>query len=280
MSGFSTGSSANDWFTSSARQDVYASTTQLPLVAIGDCNGGCACDDGCCDSYCRTIIVDAEATFLKYGQEGGVVDEAGVNGSFSYEIAPRLTVGVMRDDGFGVRSRFWSFDHSTVSGAGQPIEVDTYTIDGEFFQVIDLCHGTSLDIAGGIRYLNFDILMGPDFVGHFHGFGVTTGLNLRKEVLSGALYAKSRFSLLADDLTARNGTVPAVTRFDHPVTQIELGIGYEAIRYLDSGAVLRLRGGIENQQWLSIVPGTVAINEDVVNDAAFFGFVTGVAVEY
>jgi hypothetical protein len=64
--GFSHTSSAYDWTTLSGDQDVYASTTRLPLVAIGDCTGdaGCmdSCDD-CCDCignwYDNTLVFSA-----------------------------------------------------------------------------------------------------------------------------------------------------------------------------------------------------------------------------
>jgi hypothetical protein len=193
MGGLVSTSSAFDW--SGAHQDVYASTTQLPLVAIGDCTGDSACADDCCDSCGGSIVFDIELTFVKYGQEGGVTDALGAPGSFDYEIAPRIELGYVRDDGFGVRGRFWWFDHSASSTIGNAIEVDTYSVDGEFFQIIDVCNATTLDIAGGVRYLNFDqtAALGigglPPNVSHFDGFGLTTALAMRKQALNGNLYA-------------------------------------------------------------------------------------------
>jgi hypothetical protein len=62
---------------------------------------------------------------------------------------------------------------------------------------------------------------------------------------------------------------------------VELGVGYEAVRYLDNGSVLRLRAGLENQQWLSIVNYSSAGGfHDFVYDASFFGFVSGIGLDY
>src|SRR5262245_21942839 len=54
-SSFSNSSSAYDWTTLSGDQDVYASTTRLPLVAIGDCAGDAGCYDACDDCGCGCI---------------------------------------------------------------------------------------------------------------------------------------------------------------------------------------------------------------------------------
>ena len=53
--GFANSSSANDWTTLGSDQDVYNSTTRLPLVAIGDCDGEAGCVEACDDCGCDCI---------------------------------------------------------------------------------------------------------------------------------------------------------------------------------------------------------------------------------
>jgi hypothetical protein len=53
--GFANRSSAYEWDALGSEQDVYSSTTLLPLVAIGDCTGDSACDEACDDCGCGCI---------------------------------------------------------------------------------------------------------------------------------------------------------------------------------------------------------------------------------
>lgn len=299
-------SAADDgMFLPNDQADVYAATTIVP-PQYGEDQISFVADDGG-QPYWSTIC-NVELTFLRFGLEGGVVDNAGEAGTFGISLSPRLELGRQRDDGVGTRVRYWTYNQSTVTvdnpdieeASGQTISANTFVMDGEFVQDIDLNNLTSLEVAAGVRYLEFDLDLGTHAVAndiryksHFDGLGITFGTVLRRQARYGNLYAKARGSLLMDDIELSGKSIvdPAsdskVVGNDHPVTQIELGIGYEKARYFDNGAVLRVRVGLESQQWLSVaarksegagVP--LRATPDNGTDAAFAGFLVGGELSY
>lgn len=71
-----------------AFQDVVADPTQAPIDVGASC-----CDTCCCSSW----VADAELLLFKFFESDGVSQsQAGTNGSFDYELAPRLTLGSNR----------------------------------------------------------------------------------------------------------------------------------------------------------------------------------------
>src|SRR2546425_5398367 len=115
------------------------------------CEGGCGADIGCgCDSCgcggcCGQggIWASAELMWFKYHRADGarVSNETSTNGDddvpFDFEASPRFSLGFVREDGLGVRVRYWKFDHTAIKGAGtgdqDALSVNTYTLDGEVF---------------------------------------------------------------------------------------------------------------------------------------------------
>src|SRR5262245_23029646 len=85
----SSAASAYDWKILGGDQDVYASTTRLPLVAVGDddgdiaADGACveACDDCCCD--CIGNWYDNTAVFVASDAWKGIGDFF-FNNNFGY----------------------------------------------------------------------------------------------------------------------------------------------------------------------------------------------------
>src|SRR5205085_11483622 len=92
---------------------------------------GCGCEScGCGDSCCHStgIWASAELMWFKYHRADGArvsnetTNAAAVPGdddvTFDFEATPRFTVGYVRDDGLGVRARYWDFRHTQANGVG------------------------------------------------------------------------------------------------------------------------------------------------------------------
>jgi hypothetical protein len=243
---------AFDWTMPGANQDVYASTTRLPLVAIGDCAADCACDDFCCDSCYGGLIVDADLLFLQFHQNAAFL----ADDVFNYDPSVRLTLGFQNADGLGVRTRLWDYDHSGADAVnGLIFGVDTFNIDMEAFQAIQLTDLTSVELSLGIRYNDFRESVSDGVIEEqvsFAGFGGIAGIKARRQMLGGAAYANVNSAILMDDVTfSLTGDPPLapITLFDSVVTQTEIGAGYEWCRYTESGAKIWLRAGYEWWVW-------------------------------
>ena len=169
-----------------------------------DCCGisGLGCGNGCGDSWFSGAYADVELNFMKSTKEGGVENAFGAGGTFDYEITPRVTLGVLRSDGLGIRTRFWDFSHTarSVGAAADDIQVDAYTWDLEVFERIDLNCNTSIEWSGGVRYTDLieDLSSGGDFA-QTTGFGGVVGLQLNRAVGRGEFYGRARFSIMSDD---------------------------------------------------------------------------------
>jgi hypothetical protein len=285
MGGLRSTASAYDHFTSGMAQDVYASTTQLPLVAINDCSGYAGCDGACdscdcCDCCGQSAwIVDVEALFFRYGRVDGTQNV--ITGSpvqFDFELAPRLTVGYVGSSGLGFRIRYFEFDH-TATGGLDSIDVNTFTIDQEFFENVQLTDYTSVEFSGGVRYvefeerLNFPVLTEQTI---FRGFGGIVGMQVNRQFWNGDLYARARGSILMDE---KSFASPATNLVDAVVSITEVSLGYQINYDLSSGALLTLRSGVEWQHWtdFSVSQNT---NGDTESSVGFAGFVLGGGLTY
>ena len=101
VGGQSSTASAYDHFASGMAQDVYASTTQLPLVAINDCTGYAGCDTGCdsCGDCCSGgCYFEVEFLFLQYlrAEDCGWVTTANEQVNGNMEVAPRISLVTSR----------------------------------------------------------------------------------------------------------------------------------------------------------------------------------------
>jgi hypothetical protein len=172
----------------------------------GCCNSGCgSCCDSCCDMCCDTCcstgcgwVAGGGVMFLKphwdsnpaiYEIDGNALRN--VDFDHDFEAAPFGWVGYVGDTGFGVRARWFEFDHSSdVSFIGNgdqalpflfPIGLLTADLlDGAAVDVLSnlnldvwdfeatqtICHGCwTWQGSAGVRYLHisqrYDLLAGP-----------------------------------------------------------------------------------------------------------------------
>lgn len=236
-----------------------------------------------------TATFDVEFTFLRYAQEGGVMDLAGSPGQFGLDLAPRFELGYELADGLGTRFRYWFYDEDTRSAANNVIAVDADYFDMEIFQRLGVGCNTDLEISGGFRFLEFgqssgNAAMPAAATFKTDAFGGIVAIQSRTQVLRGALYARARWGILQGDATVTSFTpgpmvVPS-TANDSTIQQLELAIGYEIARCTDWG-LLTLRLGAEWQQWanVAIADTTFLGINDKMEDVSFAGIVFGVGFE-
>ena len=254
-----------------AQDDMVDPMQDAPADVVMEC---CCCDSG-------GWIFGAEATFFKFLDSNGVNDFGGFalanRGRFDYEVNPRLTLGYAGCDGLGMRVRYWQYDENTLSNNGNVISVDTYTIDFEVFQCIDLGSCTSVEISGGIRYNEFDmfregvVLDGND---SFQGFGGIVAIEANRQLnCNWSAYGRFRQVILSDDFFANQ--IGNDSEFDgiRDVTEVALGINYHGCRWT-------LNAGYEWHLWSNYTRGTSANLDIETSDVGFAGFVLGAELSY
>jgi hypothetical protein len=266
------------------KEAIPAPAATLTCAPVIDSNGHH--NNGQCR---RGFIFDFEATFMRFHREGGVADVAGGEAEFDLDFTPRLEVGYVLDNGLGVRGRAWRYDASATSSNDLDINVESTVIDLEAFKAVNLGCAT-IEISGGVRLLDFEHQLevpGTTFTSDFEAWGLTVGLTGRYQAFGGAFYAKGRWSVVMEDIDliiASGGATSTFTARDHSASQIEVGIGYERAFCLRNGAVLRIRAGLEFQQWTSMVVTTPAPNTfgafDRTQDVGFGGVVLGVGLDW
>jgi len=255
--------SASNWLTRSADENnVYSSTTQLPLTDISGCDE--YCDDGCetcdeCGDSCHWWFSEAELLVLQYHREDGMrvgdlapTEDVGPDAN----IAPRLSFGYITPGGLGVRLRYFEFDQSMAANeANSFLNVDTMVFDAEFFERFSLNYNWTMEGSFGVRYTDFaEVMLDQDAaletrLNEFKGWGLIGGLELRRQICWGALYGRLRHSILTDDhLWVNNGS--GTDNLAETIVSIsEINVGYELARNLSSGAILYFRTGGEYQLW-------------------------------
>jgi hypothetical protein len=247
-------------------------------VAVDDVADDCG--KGCCDVCCdqSSFIFGAEVTFFKFHEANGVNDADFNDASFDRDANLRLTAGYVGCDGLGARVRYWEYDESALSVANNPIFVDTYTLDFEVFQQIELGSCTCVEVFGGLRYNEFDFFRDDGAIADdqhaFDGLGGIIGLEVHRDLCNGlGLYARLREVIMADDANffgaggEENDTI-------RPVTEIALGVSYTSCNW-------SLRAGYEWQVWGNYVESAGATNLDFeATDIGFAGFVVGAQYAY
>jgi len=269
-------------------QDYYSQATPAAYADDNGCDVGC--DDGCDTDCGRSFVADFEATFFRYHRSGGVQvgDDADELTEFDYELAPRITLGVVNDEGLGGRIRWWDYNEDATAPAGGFVSVDTYTLDFEVFQNVHLCNNASVEFSGGVRYVDFVEIMDDDsdiVFNAFEGLGGVVGAKVRLESSFGTLYGGARFALIGDDKVFDDVDPGIDTHLDVITSMTEIGTGVEFNRCLSSGATLTGRAGFEWQIWENFVEGKDVGNDQFGDffggggDAGFVGFVLGLALE-
>ena len=97
------------------------------------------------------LVGDIEFLFLTYSQEGGVGDLAGNPADFDYELAPRFTFAYEGPGTLGIRVRYFDIDTDALSTVGNPVGVEAYYIDLEYYQGVELGCRTELEYSFGAR---------------------------------------------------------------------------------------------------------------------------------
>jgi hypothetical protein len=270
----------------------------------GGGNGKVACDTcGGCDCYCDVgcggVYAGVELALLKpHFEEGSAIND--VNGPqtqddprFNYEATPRFWLGYRNCEGFGIRARYWQFDHDALLVEG-PNDTDFYalemeTLDVEATQLV--CWGPlQMNFAAGARYARTEALdadtdtgVVDDFYrGTFEGWGPTLALEFRRPLGCGpfAFVGNARGSLLYGN--ARHVVVEDTDEFidkhnDTIAHILESQVGVEYRRCLGNGT-LSARAVMEGQMWVNGVDvpliGGDAVRVD--NNAGLFGATFGV----
>jgi hypothetical protein len=273
------------------------------------CNTCCNCCNTCCQQYCYEqgtcgcfepcchssgLWASAELLWFRYHRADGVRVgvEANEQAEFDFEITPRLTAGWVRNDGLGIRARWWEFVHrqDAVEGGGSAVDVDTYTFDVELFDTFCLNRNWDLEIAGGIRTCEFDEVLldipgdNEVRVNNFTGFGVVTSAELRRVIgQNGNIWVRGRSAILMDDKDIFNTSGDQQELLlDVTVGMTELAIGYDYVAPLQNGAYAFVGVQAEWQNWYNFSSGfeDTANNEDFAGpaDVGFGGFGVRVGV--
>lgn len=191
---------------------------------------------------------------------GGGYDQwmhAAVSGSSmtpsnDFEISPRIWLGYVGESGFGVRSRWFQYQHELKAGTGvfedwpdQGLQsegrnfLDVYAVDIDFMQQIELgCWDVNAGAgirAGGVKRrttLEFG-LFSSTVTSRFEGVGPTifaelkrpiigTGLSLVANARGSVLFGDGVFDYTADPFGPDSGKVDSVVA----VGEIQLGAEY------------------------------------------------------
>jgi hypothetical protein len=234
----------------------------------GSCATGC-CDVGC-DSSCVPCedgawggFAEAELMFLRYHRADGVRmgSDAGEWGEFNFEPAGRYTLGVVGPSGMGFRGRYFRYNHFLgIENAGDGLGVETFSVDVEGFDVIELSDLIAVEVSAGARYNEFresmiDVGEADSRLVQFNGMGLVAALEARRLLGAGHLYARARGAVVHGDKDIRNvdgGFLNQDFRLlDVNHGMIEISWGYESNYQMDNGMTLFARTGVEWQNWVN-----------------------------
>jgi len=282
-------------------------------LGCGGCDAGCnACDGGCdlgvCDACCFNdchtwgLVAEGELMFFRYHRADGVRVGSTVPGDqaeFDFNASARLSLGLVNQDGFGIRVRWWEYDHtaSSFGNDNETIGVDTWTIDLEMIDTVCLDCFWTAEISPGIRVNDFREEMielgGIDTrFNDFDGFGGLLGIELRRAIsCNSTIFARARGAILMDDKRIGNQDAalfdspnPPVELLDVTVGMTELAIGYEYVWCMDNGAVVYARATAEWQNWFNYSSNfdNVNIENQFVghSDVGFGGFGFALGIDY
>lgn len=227
------------------------------------------CTDCCC---CSGWTADIEATFFRMHRSDGFDND----NVFGFELAPRVSIARVNCDGLGVRGRWWSYDHANTDASGQH-SMDTYNIDVELYQEVELTCATRVEVSGGVRYNDFQYIS-PIAVANqdtFTALGGMFALEARRDLCRGTVYTRLREVIMMSDWGDENRGQDG---FDVTRSVTELAAGFETCRCLGNGTIMTINAGVEWQQWENYIEGRTDDNEPV--DIGFGGFVLGVGFDF
>lgn len=213
---------------------VSCSSTPAATACCGDSNSWCgtAIDyfaPGSDNCGCNIWTFGGELLFLKGYQSGGAFTNLNFDAGF------RFWAAWQRPDGLGVRARY--FDYNQTNGADN---LDVNQFDLEVIDSFQLGCNWTLIVGGGIRYMNLNTSIGDNF----SGLGPVLSAELYRTINANTqLYAISRYSILV------NGGANGGGAQDTTISTLEMQLGIQRTRELDSGALAFGRIGWEAQQY-------------------------------
>ncbi len=195
----------------------------------------------------------------------GVLFGDAVTPSNDFEISPRVWLGYVGQSGFGIRSRWFQYQHDLKAGSGTFDEVvgrnylDVYAADIEFTQQVDLgCWklnaGAGLR-AGGVKRRMTLQQLGQDseaIASRFEGIGPTAFAELRRPIMGTgiSLIVNGRGSVLfGDGRLAWSLDEGEAFKSDTVVAVGEVQLGAEYARQLGYGATGFVQCLWEGQLW-------------------------------
>jgi hypothetical protein len=213
---------------------------------------------------------------------GGGYDQwmhAAVSGSSmtpsnDFEISPRVWLGYVGESGFGVRSRWFQYQHELKAGTGvfedwpgqgQQSEgrnfLDVYAVDIDFMQQIELgCWDVNAGAgirAGGVKRnttLQFGSAAPSTITSRFEGVGPTIFAELKRPIIGTglSLVANARGSVLFGDGAFDHPGLPFgpdAGKVDSVVAVGEIQLGAEYARQLGYGTTGFVQCLWEGQIW-------------------------------
>lgn len=250
---------------------LEAELASLRSAGMGGGDSSCATDCGCRSSG---VFAGAELLLLT-PYNGSLSVSAGpgnplveVTPDFDLAAAPRFWAGYRNSEGLGLRARYFTLD---AEGGPSPTlgivrGLDLRTFDLEVTQIEQLGNWT-LDLSAGIRWAQnrndmFSVAAPVLLTQDFEGWGPTVALGALRPIGSGnfSLFANVRGSLLfGDNDYLISAFIPGISPPLVPVATLqssnevvtvgELQLGVEWARFLDNGARVYARAGVEAQAW-------------------------------
>jgi hypothetical protein len=265
-----------------ARADGTSHVANGPMLGWG-APGAVGCWDSC------GLLFRVDLAFLRYHQSGGVRDSRpaapGTGAEFDFNFAPRYTLGWEFSDGLGVRANYWRFDESEPTFDGTSfVGIEAQTFDLELYRRVCLMPGTSIEVFGGFRWVQFTQTDGQGLNYDFSGMGATVGIEGSQSLCCwGRVYARARWSIIMGDATlASSGALDdAVMVFtDNESTQTELALGWDNCCRVCNCANLVYGFGLEWHQWSDAAIAADQGGEGALYDAGWAGFVFRVGLQF
>jgi hypothetical protein len=265
-------------FVSTESYAARLETLEAELAALRSsvANAGETGDGSCCPDIestriyspgrCAGLIGGLEVYAARPHSSMGIRGATGADLHFDYEATPRIWIGWQGEGGLGLRARYWEFDQiefgSAANGGTDSIAYDTYVLDLEAIDTMQLNADWIVTLAAGFRYVDFtEVRQAVDAAGapiagqSFDGdsFGATIGAEVRRPLWNCLMgYASARGSVLFGDqseFTGPTGTTLVDFETDNVYSITELALGVDWTRQTSRGSEFFARAGYEVQFW-------------------------------
>ena len=216
---------------------------------------------------------------------------------FDFNATPRVTLGVIGEDGLGLRGQWFEYSHAedanvaatNINPPGQRFAIDAYTVDLEVFEEFQVHENWGLELSGGFRHSGFEEVMrdNAEIRTHdFNGIGPVVGIEARRRFLGGRLYGRFQAATLFGDKHRDNDSAGDTEELRDSIhTQLEIAGGFRAERPLGKAATLSWWAGFESADWLAFSSnfnndgGTIREGQWSGNaDVGFASFVFGLGI--